>query len=183
LPSGWGTATPGIGRCKLHLGGTPTHRTHAGRVVAERAEAAALADLHRLGVPPMGNPLVALAELAAEAQAWAAIMRARVADLAALTVTDAGGVDHVRATVVLYERAIDRAAALAGMLARLGIDDRIIYVQQRITEAQARQLYGCMSAILGDLGVDHEAPDVRAVIVLRLRELVAGEVPAGDQPW
>jgi hypothetical protein len=74
LPAGHGTDHPGIGRCDHHGGATPTHRAHAERVLLGRAEASALADLRRVGVEPIGNPLEALAELTAEARQWEAIL-------------------------------------------------------------------------------------------------------------
>lgn len=38
-PPGWATTHPGIGRCKLHGGSTPTHVAHAGRERARQAVA------------------------------------------------------------------------------------------------------------------------------------------------
>lgn len=38
-PAGWGTDHPGIGRCKLHAGGTPVHRNAAERIKAARTVA------------------------------------------------------------------------------------------------------------------------------------------------
>src|SRR6266568_5126354 len=69
LPAGHGTSHPGTGRCDHHGGATPTHEEHARQVLARQAERAALAELATLGIPPVGNPLEALAQLAAEASA------------------------------------------------------------------------------------------------------------------
>ncbi len=52
LPAGHGTDHPGVGRCDHHGGATPTHRAHAERVLLERAEGTALAELGRIGVEP-----------------------------------------------------------------------------------------------------------------------------------
>lgn len=35
--AGWGTPTPGVGRCRLHGGATPSHRTAASKELARRA--------------------------------------------------------------------------------------------------------------------------------------------------
>ena len=64
LPAGHGTSHPGIGCCDHHGGATPTHEEHARRVLAERAEQVAVAELARLNIPPVTDPLEAIAELA-----------------------------------------------------------------------------------------------------------------------
>jgi PAS domain-containing protein len=177
-PAGWGTPTPGVGRCKLHAGSTSTHQVHAARVLIERAEQSALAELHRIGVEPMTNPLEALAELAAEARAWQAILRAQVAELAALVERAPDGVERVRAVVTLYERSLDRTAMFAAMMAKLGIDDRIVKVNARIGEAMGERIAGAITGILEDLGHrdPRRNPAVAPVVVARLGELLA----AGD---
>ena len=115
----------------------PDHRAHAEQVLLERAEASALADLHRIGVEPISNPLEALAELTAEARQWEAILRSQVADLESLSQMTPAGVEQVRTVVVLFERAMDRAAAFASMCAKLNIEDRIFRLQARINEESA----------------------------------------------
>jgi|SRR6185369_16132013 len=55
-PAGWGTPHPGIGRCKLHGGSTPSHVLHAQRQVAEQAAAA-------YGAARDVNPVQAMVEL------------------------------------------------------------------------------------------------------------------------
>jgi hypothetical protein len=136
LPAGHGTDHPGVGKCDHHGGATPTHRAHAERVLLERAEQSALADLRRIGVEPVGNPLEALAELTSEARQWEVILRRQVAALESLSQTTPAGVEQVRAVVLLFERAMDRAAAFAAMAARLDIDTRLA----RINEALGEQI-------------------------------------------
>src|SRR6266487_3471525 len=152
LPAGHGTDHPGVGRCDHHGGATPTHRAHAERVLIERAEASALAELHRLGVEPLGNPLEALAELAAEARQWETILRRQVAGLESLSQTTPAGIEQVRMVVILFERAMDRAAAFAAMCARLDIDGRLA----RISETIASQMVRVFEASLREMNLTPE---------------------------
>src|SRR6266704_925104 len=115
------SSRPGTGRCDHHGGATPTHEEHARQVLARQAERAALAELATLGIPPVGNPLEALAQLAAEASAWKDMMRARVAELESLTAPDHLGDERARVTVVLLERAMDRC----GQIGRASCRERV----------------------------------------------------------
>jgi hypothetical protein len=156
LPAGHGTDHPGIGRCDHHGGATPTHRAHAERVLIERAEQDALAELHRLGVPPMTNPLEALSELAAEARQWETILRGRVAALESLSQMTPGGIEQVRAVVILFERAMDRAAALAAMCVKLDVDDRLVRLNARIGEEIAQAVVGVFERSLREMNLTPE---------------------------
>jgi hypothetical protein len=171
-PAGWGTAHAGVGSCKLHGGSTPNHQAHAGRLLLEQAESTALAELHRAGVELLGNPLETLSQITAEAQAWQAILRAQVAELAPLTERAPDGVERVRATVTLYERAMDRTAAFAAMMCRLNIDDRLYKLNNRIAVAQGERLFVAVNGILEDLGHDPRDPAVRAIAGARFEQLV-----------
>lgn len=55
-PAGWGTPHPGIGRCKLHGGSTPSHVAAARRVLAEQA-------VQAYGAARNVTPVQALVEL------------------------------------------------------------------------------------------------------------------------
>lgn len=168
LPAGHGTDHPGVGRCDHHGGATPTHRTHAERVLLERAEATALAELHELGVQPLGNPLEALAELAAEARQWETILRRQVAALESVTQPTPAGIEQVRAVVILFERAMDRAAAFAAMCARLDIDTRLA----RINEALGEQIVTVIERSLTELELtEHQWALARVVLARELRAL------------
>ena len=181
LPAGWGTDHVGAGRCRKHFGSTRNHQEHARRVLTERAEASALAELHRLGVQPLGNPLEALAELAAEARQWQAILRAQVAGLTALTQRAPDGVERIRAIVALYERSLDRAAMFAATMAKLNIDDRIFKINERIGVAQGERLAAVITGILEDLGFrdPRHNPAVAPVVVARLDQLLAARDDGG----
>lgn len=161
--------------CHKHGGSAPQVKAAAARRVAE---ASALAELHRLGVEPLANPLVALAELAAEAREWQVILRGQVAELESLSLTTPAGVEQVRAVVLLFERAMDRAATFAATLVRLDIDDRLVKLNARISEAMGARVAGVIEGILEDLGHrdPRHDPAVAPVVVARLERLLA----AGD---
>lgn len=65
-PAGWGTPHPGIGRCKLHGGSTPSHTAAAKNALARST-------VQRLGLPREVEPQAALLEelhRSAGAVAW-----------------------------------------------------------------------------------------------------------------
>jgi len=111
-------------------------------VLAERAAASALAELHRMGVEPIGNPLEVLVELAAEARTWQKALRVQVSALESLSQTTPAGVEQIRQVVVLYERSLDRAAEFAAMLSKLNVEDRLVRLNARIGEAIGQQVFG-----------------------------------------
>lgn len=73
-PAGWGTQHEGIGNCKLHGGGAPSHMVHASRVITERA-LAAIKDTH-----PTADPLEALARLSGSLERSADYLSERIGD-------------------------------------------------------------------------------------------------------
>lgn len=169
LPKGWGTDHVGAGHCKRHRGNTPSHRKQAHRMLAESRAAASLAEM---GVTPIGNPLVAFADLAAEAVALKDHFAGLVAQLRNdLRYEDAKGGEQLRAEVALYERAMDRAAKLLAEWVRLGLEERMV----AITQAQAERVITAIDAILDRLELT-DAQRSRAVIEVPsvLRELVPG---------
>jgi hypothetical protein len=168
LPAGHGTSHPGIGRCDHHGGATPTHKEHAQRLLAERAEQAALAELGRLNIPAVGNPLEALAQLAGEVIAWKDRLAAKVDALVALT-SDAG---TLHAEVAAYERALDRTLAFCAAMARLNIDQRIVAVNTAISEDQGRKVAAVIERILIDLDV-RDDPRVPVVVPRELRAIAS----------
>jgi hypothetical protein len=169
-PAGHGTDHPGIGACKLHGGATPNHQAHALAVMADRADAAALAELRARGVPPMGNPLRVLQELAAEAYQWQAILRGRVAELESLTVRTKSGAEQVRAVVAAYERGLTRTAELCAVLANLRIDERLARIDQVTGQAVA----DAIEQILIRLGHPDpkSTPAIGAIVADELHKLI-----------
>lgn len=174
IPAGRGTEHPGIGRCKLHGGSTPTHAAAAARQLLERDARAAL---ERLDVQPVGDPLRALQALAGEVLAWKDVLAGYVAELRALGYRGGMAGEQIRAEVVLYERAMDRATAVLVAIARLNIDERLA----RVTEAQRLLVVRAVEAGLSAAGITGPAAiDAKRVVSRALRAIDAGE-PV-DQP-
>lgn len=73
-PAGWGTSTPGHGRCKLHGGATRNHRIAAQRQIAEEA-------VRTLGLPIDIGPVEALLEEVRWAAGHVAWLRTIVAQV------------------------------------------------------------------------------------------------------
>ena len=77
------------------------------------------------------------------------------------------------AEVAAYERALDRTLAFCGVMARLRIDDRIVAINAKISEAQGQQIYVALQAIFGDSNLSSSQQELVPVVVpRRLRELI-----------
>ena len=129
--------------------------------------------LDRLGKPqPLGHPVEELLAIGVEVRAWLHITRERLAELSSLTSVDGSGVERERALLTVYERAVDRAARVLTELARLGLEERLVPIE----EVRARQL---LAAVVGALDraevpvVHHES--FRRELAAGLRQLVTGE--------
>lgn len=161
LPAGWGTPHPGHGRCKLHGGSAPS-----GRVAGLTAQAAA--ELERLEVAPVVNPLAELARLAGKARQWEALLSARVAELADLT--PEGG-EQVHALIPLWERALDRCGSFCAVLARLDIDQRVVDIQVASAKIVAGMIEAMMNRIFDRAGFNYQPDAVRRIIVEEIEAL------------
>ena len=170
-PAGWGTDHVGIGRCKLHGGSTPTHQVAAHRELVRQAEDEALRELAVLGLPPpMDNPLLVLAELAAETRQWQLILRGRVAELDSLAVVTDSGAERIRAVILAFERATAQAAELAETLARLNVDARLT----AISRAQGMTVFRAFQRGLSMLELsEHQWALAREAMPKVLRALTA----------
>lgn len=141
-PSGWGTSHPGVGRCKLHGGSTPTQVAGAVVVMEERRARSLLARLEQ--PEPIEHPVIELLKLAAEVTEVTRIFRERLNELPSLQTIDSLGTERERAVVLLYERALDRQAKLLTDMAKLDLADRAL----RINEATAsRIMQGVVEAL------------------------------------
>jgi hypothetical protein len=163
LPAGWGTDHKGYGRCRKHLGNAPTVAKAAER---ERVEREARAELARLDVAPVDNPLAELQKLAGQVLAWKDAIGRMVNELEAIRYEDEHGGEQLRSEVALFERAMDRCERVLVAMARLNIDERMA----RISEAQGSIIIQVMQAAFAELGLDRAAQDaVRPVIARHLR--------------
>ena len=76
--------------------------------------------------------------------------------------------EQVRAEIVVWERALDRAITVLAALARLGIDERLA----RIEEAQALMVRKAFAAGLEEIGIGPEQRAVAASVVAKHLRLV-----------
>jgi len=169
-PAGWGTPTPGIGRCRLHGGNTPTHRTGAANVATE-AEARAM--LGRLGEPdPLGDPLEELLNHAAKVRAFEDVIRERLSELREFSSDDVALVDREKAMVRMYGEAMDRSHRVLVDLNRLGLDERLTQVR----EIQAERVVAALRRVIAHPDLALDADHQRRARALLASELLSGRV-------
>jgi hypothetical protein len=168
LPAGWGTDHKGYGRCRKHLGNSPTVARAAER---ERVEHEVRAELARLDVVPVDNPLEELQKLAGRVLAWEKVIGGLVNGLSAIRYESEHGGEQLRAEVALLERAMDRCERVLVAMARLNVDERLV----RVSEKQAAQVVDVLKGALDDLGIDRNEEEVRTVMARRLRLAAAEE--------
>lgn len=145
--AGYGTVTHvGYGNCKFHGGSTPNGATSGERLMIKEESSAMIvkeAQLpatvgQRLSSPSsIAPPEVEVLLLAGEMKEWAAVMRERISDLSSFDITDAAGVEHARALVELYERALDRYSELIQFMIKIGVRERVVAIQEQQGQALA----------------------------------------------
>jgi hypothetical protein len=134
----------------MHGASTP-FKLRAAERRAQEAQAAKA--VQRESLLPVDDPIAALRELAAEALGLKRYFGERVNALEAIRYEGHGGAgEQVRAEMTLYGQAFDRAARLCESLARLGLDERTV----RIEESKVVLLVAVLQKVLADpaLGLD-----------------------------
>lgn len=162
------TQRPMLGqtRCRLH-GAKAPNSLRAGR--RRLAEQQAVKAVKRAGVDveAVADPVALLRELAAEAVALKEFFAERLAALEELRYRSGSG-EQLRSEVALYERSLERAQKFAADLARLGISERSV----RVDEARVILLVAVLERVLAsptlalDLGRQAEA---RTLLIEELR--------------
>jgi hypothetical protein len=147
-PRGYKTDHPGYGNCHFHGGSSPN-----GRTAALNHQAAA--ELARLDVPPVTDPLTELARVAAQAVAWKDAMGAKVNELTSIRYSTEAGGEQLRAEIALWERALDRCVTTLTAIAKLNIEGRLATVR----EATAQMLEQALQAALASSGCDLEGQE------------------------
>lgn len=150
--------------CRKHGGGTPQARAGASLRLAEQSIRRELA---QIGVASVDDPFTELSRLAGEVVSFKNRLAEKVNELTALRYEASGaGTEQLRSEVVLFERALDRCAAVLGMITKLGIDERMARVSERQAEAMKRAL----DAALAAAGLSGPAAvEARRVIARELR--------------
>ena len=138
----------GSKRCSIHGGKSPWVVRAAARTLAEERATKAIKAAH---LPPVDDPVGELRALAAEALALKDYFRERVDSLQELRY-QAGVGEQIRGELVMFERALDRSAKFCESLARLGLEDRAV----RIDEARVVLLVAVLQRVLSapELGLD-----------------------------
>ena len=154
-----GAAVRGADKCRMHLGK---------RADLVKLEYEASRQLARLKLPPIDDPLTALAEIASEAVWWKDQMGGLVNSLTSLRyeAEGAGGGEQLRSEVALWERALDRCERFLTAMARLNIDERLA----RISEAQAAAVIAAIAVACDVLRV---TPEQRRLAIEAVRDHLA----------
>lgn len=163
--AGWGTDHVGEGPCKMHGGSTPTVAKGAHLRIVER-EARELFGQVAPDIVPVDNPLAAYAAFAGRVMAWMQLMDSLLNEVRSVDVTTPGAGEQARATVQLYERAMDRVNTVLSSYARLNIDSRLA----TITEQQVKTVMRAVEAVILHFGATGEqATEARALAARHLR--------------
>lgn len=174
-PAGWGTPHPGIGRCKLHGGSTPTHVAAARQVQAR----AALAKVWDRDAAPVTDAVVAMQRLAGQLEHAADVLGSRIGgNQEACEHCGRGDLDLDSPAAVAWLRVLREDRQLLEAMERLGIAQRYVQVEA----ARVELIAVALGRVFEVLGLD-EGQRVLGGRVL-LEELrgragaVAGEVAA-----
>ena len=176
-PAGWGTPTPGIGRCKLHGGATASHQRKAKREIARQ-------ECVRLGLELDAEIGHVDPRDVLEEELWRA--RCNVATLewlvGRLPLAEGGiygriyhatgeptGEARPHVLVTMYNEERRHLTAVAVSAAKAGVEERRVAVAERIGQQIAEVIRG----VLADLGVSDRGQEV-AHSVRRHLALVAG---------
>jgi hypothetical protein len=153
--AGYGTVTHvGYGNCKYHGGLSPNGITSGQRLMIKEESTAIVAQeaqlprtlSQRLNNPaPIAPPEVEVLKLAGEMKEWTGEMREKMSELTSLDITDAAGIEHARALVELYERAIDRYSELIQFMIKIGVRERVVAIQEQQGQALALLVLGLIT--------------------------------------
>lgn len=140
-------AIAGLTLCYRHGGSNRIMRAAGARRVAEdkvEKKARKLVDL--FDVEPVDNPLEALARHVGEEILFKDILASLVKELHVeeIRYTDARGSEQLRSEIVVYERALGRVGDRLVAYAKLGIDERLV----KIEEGKASMVMDAINAVI-----------------------------------
>lgn len=159
--------------CPSHGGRAPQVKAAAERRHAARAlEADARAVLAFEAVEPIADPVLALAELAAEVRATVRALGQRVNALQDPRYVSPLGTEQTRAELTLLGHYQDRLARMLTALGQFDLDERRV----RLTEAQVAGVAHVMDRLLMFLALPPQRDaEARAEVGRLFRELAAAE--------
>lgn len=165
----------GASVCRIHGGAAVQVRAAAQRrLAAEKVDSQvrnAIAFESREGVK---DPLEQLALLADEALGMKEALAGRINSLKSIRYSAHGsGTEQLRAEVVLYERAMDRAAKFLDLLAKSGFEER----RTRMAEEQGQMVAQVLRAIFARLALTPEQEALIPKVVPEELRRMAGTVP------
>lgn len=178
-PAGWGTPHPGVGRCKLHGGCTPSHVTAGQRELARQA-------METYGRPVDTNPVDALLDEVRWTAGHVAYLRERVQELEQDALiwgkteqvdkqaTEFAGTDTTEAAkpslwLTLYQQERKHLVDVCKAAISAGIEERRV----RLAEQQGQVIVGVIQAILGELKLTAEQRALVPEVVPRHLRAVA----------
>lgn len=141
---------PGAMVCHMHGGKTPIAQEKARERVVEQRARKVLADLGH-DPAPLGNPLIALEDIARRMIALTEVTGDLVADLKAIRYATDGG-EQTRAELAVYVKVLKDTADVLEKINRLDLDGQL----NRIRAAQAAWVLEAVSAGLDAAGAEGE---------------------------
>jgi hypothetical protein len=183
-PAGWGTPTPGAGRCKLHLGATRNHQRRAGQILADQAVA-------RLGLTSDDTPSTEIllreigrssalvqfyraqmSELTPDELVWGTTRRKVRVDAGGQQVTEVEQEARPNIWTVMHDRERRALAELIEIAHRCRIEDRQIALAERDGAKLVALLHGLMAEFRQRWQLERaEVEWAKLVIGQRLRAL------------
>lgn len=150
-------AIPGGTVCNFHGGKAPQVVAAARRRLVEQE---ATKELAKVEVRPIGDPIVALGDLAAEALAVLEVAKA-----------NAAGAEVDSAWMAMLERSMERAGKMLEACGRLGLEERRV----KLDEARQALANELVRGVLRMAGLDPDTPQVQDWIDVTLTEIERGD--------
>jgi hypothetical protein len=168
LPAGWGTQHQGFGRCRKHLGTTPNLKKAAERERVEHEARAALQGI--TDFEAISDPVLRLQMLAGRAERFMEVLGERVVELRSIRYAGDSG-EQLRAEVGAYERAMTATGRLLVDLARLGLDERQVRLNERLVQLVNVAITGSLT----ELGLTGEQMAAARPVIARQLRTAAGQ--------